>query len=71
MIEGYSTAGDPGSQLADSRTRAILVSHYLHTRFQLDTQNIGTVPLRAVPPPTVHKASWDGVCIVLLKASSR
>jgi phospholipid/cholesterol/gamma-HCH transport system substrate-binding protein len=71
VVEGYSTAGDPGSQLAASRDRAILVRQYLHTQFQLDLQNIGTVPLGGVPPPAVHKGSWDGVCIVLLKASFR
>ncbi len=68
VIEGYSTAGDQGSRLADSRTRAILVREYLNTRFQIDLQNIGTVALLArVPPAETHKNSWDGVCIVLLK----
>jgi phospholipid/cholesterol/gamma-HCH transport system substrate-binding protein len=67
VVEGYSTAGDQGSRLADSRTRAILVRKYLNTRFQIDLQNIGTVALLGVPPPETHKNSWDGVCIVLLK----
>lgn len=69
VIEGYAVSGASGDQLAVSRSRAILVRNYLHTRFQLDTQNIGIVPLRGVPPPATHKASWNGVCIVLLAKS--
>ncbi len=70
VVEGYAISGEPGDQLAVSRSRAILVRNYLHTRFQLDTQNIGTVPLRGVPPPATNKGSWNGVCIVLLAKSS-
>jgi len=52
--------------MAVSRTRAILVRNYLHSRFQIDSQNLGAVPLRGVPPPGTHKERWNGVCIVLL-----
>lgn len=68
VVEGYSTAGAPGNQLAVSRKRAILVRNYLHNRFQMDLQNIGTVALRGVPPPATHRSSWDGVCLVLLQS---
>jgi phospholipid/cholesterol/gamma-HCH transport system substrate-binding protein len=71
VIEGYSTAGDPGSSLVISRRRALLVRDYLHARFQIDLQKIGTVALRGVPPPGTHKDRWDGVCIVLLRVSTR
>jgi len=70
VVEGYAISGAPGEQLALSRSRAILVRNYLHTHFQLEHQNIGTVPLRGVPPPATHKDSWNGVCIVLLAKSS-
>lgn len=70
VVEGYAISGAPGDQLALSRSRAILVRNYLHTRFQLDTQSIGTVPLRGVPPPATHKDSWNGVCLVLLLKAS-
>ncbi|HEX4168381.1 MAG TPA: MlaD family protein [Bryobacteraceae bacterium] len=70
VIEGYAISGAPGDQLAVSRGRAILVRDYLHTRFQLDNHNIGLVPLRGVPPPSMQKVSWNGVCIVLLTQSS-
>jgi phospholipid/cholesterol/gamma-HCH transport system substrate-binding protein len=70
VVEGYAISGAAGDQLALSRSRAILVRNYLHSRFQLDGQNIGTVPLRSLPPPATHKESWNGVCIVLLAKSS-
>ena len=71
IIEGYAASGAPGVQLAESRARAIVVRQYLQTRFYIDPQNLGTVSLRATPPPTANKASWDGVCIVLLRHAFR
>jgi phospholipid/cholesterol/gamma-HCH transport system substrate-binding protein len=71
VVEGYSTAANSGAQLAESRSRAILVRQYLHSRFYIDLQDIGAVPLRAAPPSSIQKASWNGICIVLLKPSSR
>jgi hypothetical protein len=70
VVEGYAMAGAPGDRLALSRSRAILVRNYLHTRFRLDNQNIGTVPLGGVPPSATHKESWNGICIVLLSQAS-
>jgi phospholipid/cholesterol/gamma-HCH transport system substrate-binding protein len=67
IVEGYAATGEPGVQLAESRARAFVVRQYLQTRFYIDPQNLGTVSLRATPPPTVNKASWDGVSIVLLR----
>lgn len=71
IIEGYSTSGEPGVQLAESRTRAIAVRQYLQTRFYIDPQNLGAVSLSATPPPTASKANWDGVCIVILRRTFR
>jgi phospholipid/cholesterol/gamma-HCH transport system substrate-binding protein len=70
IVEGYAEAGPVGDQLAVSRSRAILVRNYLHTRFQLDSRSIGTVPLSGFPPPATHKESWNGVCLVLLARTS-
>jgi phospholipid/cholesterol/gamma-HCH transport system substrate-binding protein len=67
IIEGYAASGEPGVQLAESRARAIAVRQYLQTRFYIDPQNLGTVSLRATPPSSTNKTSWDGVCIVLLR----
>ncbi|MGC2615393.1 MAG: MlaD family protein [Terracidiphilus sp.] len=71
IIEGYAVSGEPGVQLAESRARAIAVRQYLQTRFYIDPQNLGAVSLRATPPPTANKTSWDGACIVLLRRTIR
>jgi phospholipid/cholesterol/gamma-HCH transport system substrate-binding protein len=71
IIEGYAATGETEIQLTVSRARAIAVRQYLQTRFYIDPRNLGTVSLRATPPPTANKASWDGVCIVLLRRTSR
>lgn len=70
VVEGYALAGGSGDQFAVSRERAILVRDYLHNRFQLDNRNLGSVPLRGVPPPSTEKESWNGICIVLLTQHS-
>lgn len=70
VIEGYSSQGDGGAQLAASHSRALLVLNYVHSRYRIDLQNIGAVALRNAPPPGVHKETWDGICIMALKASS-
>ena len=70
VIEGYSSQGDGGTQLAASRSRAVLVLNYVHSRYHMDLRNLGAVALRNLPPPAAHKGTWDGVCIMALKASS-
>lgn len=66
VIEGYALSEGSGGDVALSRHRASLVRNYLHARFQVQSQNIGTVPLQGVPPPATHKNSWSGICIVVL-----
>lgn len=70
VVEGYALSEDSGNELWLSRSRAALVRNYLQARFQLNAQNIGTVPLLGVPPPSTHKSSWNGICIVLLAKAS-
>ena len=70
VIEGYALPEASGDDIALSRSRASLVRNYLHARFQFESQNIGTVPLRGVPPPSTHKNSWNGICIVVLSQAS-
>ncbi|MGD0446637.1 MAG: MlaD family protein [Edaphobacter sp.] len=67
VVEGYSAAQDHEEQFSLSRNRAILVSQYLHTRYHLDSRNVGVVSLKELPPPGLHKDKWDGVCMVILK----
>ena len=70
VIEGYSSTGDSGAQLLESHDRALLVRNYVHSRFQIDLRDLGAVPLRDLPPASVHKDSWDGVSIVMLRVPS-
>lgn len=70
VIEGYAVSEESADDLALSRSRASLVRNYLHARFQLENQNVGTVPLRGIPPPSTHKTSWNGICIVVLSQAS-
>ena len=69
VVEGYSAIPDENKRLAVSRHRAVLVRQYLQTHFHLNIQNIGMVALGDLPPPNVGKATWDGVCVVILNQS--
>ncbi len=67
IIEGYCGGTHHAEQVRRSRSRAILVRQYLQSHFQLDSNNIGIVPMRSSPPQGIAHTTWDGVCIVLLK----
>ena len=67
VIEGYSNGDAPADQLRFSRSRATLVRQYLQARFQLDPRNMGVVPLKNSPPKGIERATWDGICIVVVK----
>lgn len=66
IVEGYSNQASAADEMATSRSRSILVAHYLEKRFHLSARNIGLMPLNATAPPSSGKSSWDGACIVLL-----
>ena len=66
VIEGYSSAADPGDQLSSSRHRSILVRQYLQRHFQLDGQMLGVVSLNKSPIETQADPPGDGVCVVVL-----
>jgi phospholipid/cholesterol/gamma-HCH transport system substrate-binding protein len=67
VIEGYSNRDVAADQLRVSRSRSVLVRQYLQVRFQLDARNLGVVPLKNTPPTGMDRATWDGVCIVVLR----
>ncbi len=69
VIEGYSNGQVPGDQLRLSHSRAILVRQYLENHFQVDSNNVGVVPMRNSPPSGMEHATWDGICIVVLRKS--
>jgi phospholipid/cholesterol/gamma-HCH transport system substrate-binding protein len=71
VVEGYCGGSGSADQLRLSRTRAILVRQYLQSRFQLDSNNLGIVPLKSSPPNGIGRATWDGVCIVVLRRKSK
>jgi phospholipid/cholesterol/gamma-HCH transport system substrate-binding protein len=66
VVEGYSNQPSVADQMAASRSRSLIVAHYLEKRFHLSAKNVGLVPLNATAPPSSGKDSWDGACIVLL-----
>jgi len=69
VIEGYQNGDVAADQLRLSRSRAMAIRQYLQMHFQLDTGDLGVVPLKDTPPTGVQHTSWDGICIVLLKRS--
>src|SRR5262249_38060113 len=68
VIEGYWN-GVPADQLRFSRSRAIVVRQYLQTRFQLDTRNVGIVPMKNSPLEGTGHSKWDGICVVVLRTN--
>ena len=66
IIEGYSNHASAADELATSRSRSLLIAHYLEKRFHLSARNIGLMPLSDTAPSSSGKDSWDGACIVLL-----
>jgi phospholipid/cholesterol/gamma-HCH transport system substrate-binding protein len=67
VIEGYWNGNVPADQLRLSRSRALMVRQYLQRQFQLDTKNLGAVPMRNSPPTGTERTTWDGVCLVVLR----
>jgi phospholipid/cholesterol/gamma-HCH transport system substrate-binding protein len=67
IVEGYRDGNVPSDQLRLSRSRAMLVRQYLQTHFQLDTSNLGVVPMKNSPPSGMGRATWDGICLVVLR----
>src|SRR6266576_4980414 len=62
IVEGYSNQTSVADQMAASRSRSLIVAHYLEKRFHLSSKNIGLMPLNAAAPPSSGKDSWDGSC---------
>ena len=69
VVEGYSNRAVTANQVQISESRAMAVRHYVQTRFQLDARDLGAVPLKNLPPKGVGRATWDGICIVILRKS--
>lgn len=66
VVEGYSAQGTPDQRYLASRQRAMEVRQYLESRFHLNSQLVGIMPLGDRPPPGVQKQKWDGICLALV-----
>jgi phospholipid/cholesterol/gamma-HCH transport system substrate-binding protein len=71
VIEGYWSGGSPADQIAFSRSRAILVRQYLQNHFHITPGNLGVVSMKNLPPGNVGHPTWDGVCIVIPRGTSK
>ena len=69
VFEGYSNGEIPADELRISESRALAVRQYVQTRFQLDSRDLGAVPLKNLPPKGADRSAWDGVCVVFLRKS--
>lgn len=69
VVEGYENGGDATDQFQLSHSRAMAVRQYVQTRFEVDSRDLGAVPLKNLPPRGADRTTWDGVCIVLLSKS--
>jgi phospholipid/cholesterol/gamma-HCH transport system substrate-binding protein len=71
IVEGYSQRGTRDEQYLRSRARAGIVRDYLISKFHLDPQATGAVPLSAESTGSPGKTPWDGVAVavILPKAS--
>jgi hypothetical protein len=49
----------------------MLVRQYLQSHFQLDSSNIGIVAMKNLPPNATGRATWDGICIVVIRKDSK
>jgi phospholipid/cholesterol/gamma-HCH transport system substrate-binding protein len=69
VIEGYWNGDVAEDRLRRSRSRAMVVRHYVQDHFQLDMKNVGVVPMKNSPPNGLGHPTWDGVCLVVLTAN--
>jgi phospholipid/cholesterol/gamma-HCH transport system substrate-binding protein len=67
VIEGYWNGNVPADQLRLSRSRAMMVRQYLQKQFQIDSKNLGAVPMKNSPPTGMERTTWDGICLVVLR----
>jgi phospholipid/cholesterol/gamma-HCH transport system substrate-binding protein len=67
VVEGYSNAGEPSRQYLVSRERAEAASEYIQSRFHLNSDRVGIMPLGGHPPSKTGRKEWNGLCLVLVE----
>lgn len=65
VAEGYSAKGSEDEQVLRSRDRAEKVRAFLLSRFQLDPESIGAIPIGATASQDAAHTAWEGVGLVL------
>jgi phospholipid/cholesterol/gamma-HCH transport system substrate-binding protein len=66
IVEGYAQHGAREEQYLRSRARASLVRAHLITRFDLDPQATGAMPLSADSTGGPGNSPWDGVALAVI-----
>jgi phospholipid/cholesterol/gamma-HCH transport system substrate-binding protein len=66
MVEGYAQQGTHDEQYLRSRTRASMVREHLISKFHLDPQATGAMPLSADSTDSPGKSPWDGVALAVI-----
>ena len=69
MVEGYAGAGSMADRIEVSRERALAVRNYIRDRYHLDAVSLGSIGLSNVPPSGSDHATWDGICVVLVRSA--
>jgi hypothetical protein len=59
VVEGYVNGANAAEQLARSRSRAILVRHYLEVHFMLEASHIGIVTMGVMRHILLPRDSHD------------
>jgi hypothetical protein len=66
IVEGYAQQGTRDEQYLRSRTRASMVRGHLISKFDLDPQATGAMPLSADSTGSPGKSPWDGVALAVI-----
>lgn len=66
MVEGYADSGSPDQEFLASTQRATDVKDYLESRFKLNPDLVGAIPLENKPPEASGLQVWSGVCLSLV-----
>lgn len=65
VVEGYADAPTDEVQFLRSRARAALVRDFLVSRFNLDANRVGLMPLGREAPGSPQGDRWEGVALAL------
>jgi phospholipid/cholesterol/gamma-HCH transport system substrate-binding protein len=66
IVEGYAQQGTLDEQYLRSRAHALIVREYLLSKFHLDPQATGAMPLSADSTGSPGESPWDGVALALI-----